>query len=252
MDEKDLKKVIDEATDNEDLKKLHADTKEDLGNFGDEIKERISTIESHAATNKVMNLAQVADVVQRREGDKVLRGIADRTEEGIRAEASHNKGAKSSRKRIEASLDSLHKKVDTGVGMGGGSGGGGDDAGPRIRNIGAVLGNLMPTKIGSDQIKGGAGTNLKLMAQADSSVLEQAMLKDAEGEGELGKRISKLLEATRKQQATGDAGEAKEELAKLTAYQQRTGIDTGLDLEALQKGTQKQGMFSKDLSSSWY
>ena len=79
MDEKDLKKVIDEATDNEDLKKLHADTKEDLGNFGDEIKERISTIESHAATNKVMNLAQVADVVQRREGDKVLRGIADRT-----------------------------------------------------------------------------------------------------------------------------------------------------------------------------
>lgn len=245
MDEKDLKKVIDEATDNEDLKKLHADTKEDLGNFGEEIKERISTIESHAATNKIMNLAQVADVVQRREGDKVLRGIADRTEEGIRAEASHNKGAKSSRKRIEASLDSLHKKVDTGVGMGGGSGGGGDDAGPRIRNIGAVLGNLMPTKIGSDQIKGGAGTNLKLMAQADSSVLEQAMLKDSEGEGELGKRISKFLEATRKQQKTGDAVEAKEELAKLTAYQQRTGIDTGLDLEALQKGTQKQGMFSK-------
>ena len=127
--------------------------------------------------------------------------------------------------------------------MGGGSGGGGE--GPRIRNIGAVLGNLMPTKISSDQIKGGAGTNLKLMAQADSSVLEQAMLKDSEGEGELGKRISKLLEATRKQQKTGDATEAKEELAKLTAYQQRTGIDTGLDLEALQKGTQKQGMFSK-------
>ena len=70
----------------------------------------------------------------------------------------------------------------------------------------------MPTKIGSDQIKGGAGTNLKLMAQADSSVLEQAMLKDSEGEGELGKRISKFLEATRKQQKTGDAGEAKEEL----------------------------------------
>lgn len=257
MDEKDIKKAITDATDNEDLKKLHSETKEDLGNFAGDIASKIEDIEGHAKSNKILNITQVGDMLQRRESDRKLDEVAKANTKGIEQEQRHNKGAKESRKRIEASLDSLHRKVEGGVrDTGGGEPFDNDpdnipgndsrpqETGARAQGLAQVMGNIMPTKISSDAIKGGASANLKLMAQADSTALEQAILRDKEGEGDLVKRINRVLEATRKQETSGDSKEAKDEIAKLAAYEQRTGINSGLDTDALMKGTQNQGFFS--------
>ena len=163
-----------------------------------------------------MNLAQVGDVLQRRTTDKKLDETVAAVAQQSEQEQRHNQGAKESRNRIEESLGKLHKKVDGGVG--GGGSGGGSSGGPkrdpqgttaRAERLGATIQAMGGMNVGAqkDELKYGAGKNIGLIAEtfsgAGAEKLQEALQADEKGKGDLAKRLSRVLEGTRRQQDTG-------------------------------------------------
>ena len=250
MDDKELQNLRDEVAKKEHLDDLVKEVRESAGEDAREIADKVHEIEEHARSNKLMNLAQVGDVLQRRTTDKKLDETVAAVAQQSEQEQRHNQGAKESRNRIEESLGKLHKKVDGGIG-GGGSGGG--SSGPkrdpqgttaRVEKLGATIQAMGGASMGAqkDELKYGAGKNIGLIAEtfsgAGAEKLQEALQADEKGKGDLAKRLSRVLEGTRRQQDTGESKLIREELAKLKAYETEQGISTGLDFDALQQNTQ--------------
>ena len=251
MDDKELQNLRDEVAKKEHLDDLVKQVREGAGEDAKEIADKVHEIEEHARSNKLMNLAQVGDVLQRRTTDKKLDETVAAVAQQSEQEQRHNQGAKESRNRIEESLGKLHKKVDGGVG--GGGSGGGSSGGPkrdpqgttaRAERLGATIQAMGGMNVGAqkDELKYGAGKNIGLIAEtfsgAGADKLQEALQADEKGKGDLAKRLSRVLEGTRRQQDTGESKLIREELAKLKAYEKEQGISTGLDFDALQQNTQ--------------
>ena len=251
MDDKELQNLRDEVAKKEHLDDLVKQVREGAGEDAKEIADKVHEIEEHARSNKLMNLAQVGDVLQRRTTDKKLDETVAAVAQQSEQEQRHNQGAKESRNRIEESLGKLHKKVDGGVG--GGGSGGGSSGGPkrdpqgttaRAERLGATIQAMGGMNVGAqkDELKYGAGKNIGLIAEtfsgAGAEKLQEALQADEKGKGDLAKRLSRVLEGTRRQQDTGESKLIREELAKLKAYESEQGISTGLDFDALQQNTQ--------------
>ena len=251
MDDKELQNLRDEVAKKEHLDDLVKEVREGAGEDAREIADKVHEIEEHARSNKLMNLAQVGDVLQRRTTDKKLDETVAAVAQQSEQEQRHNQGAKESRNRIEESLGKLHKKVDGGVG--GGGSGGGSSGGPkrdpqgttaRAEKLGATIQAMGGANMGAqkDELKYGAGKNIGLIAEtfsgAGAEKLQEALQADEKGKGDLAKRLSRVLEGTRRQQDTGESKLIREELAKLKAYETEQGISTGLDFDALQQNTQ--------------
>lgn len=257
MDDKELQNLRDEVAKKEHLDDLVKEVREGAGEDAREIADKVHEIEEHARSNKLMNLAQVGDVLQRRTTDKKLDETVAAVAQQSEQEQRHNQGAKESRNRIEESLGKLHKKVDGGIG-GGGSGGGGPKRDPqgndpdgssgrataRVEKLGATIQAMGGASMGAqkDELKYGAGKNIGLIAEtfsgAGADKLQEALQADEKGKGDLAKRLSRVLEGTRRQQDSGETKLIREELAKLKAYEKEQGISTGLDFDALQQNTE--------------
>ncbi len=111
VDKQTIDRSIEEALGKQKIEDLHKEQAENLGSHSQEIKDMISGVDDNAKTNKLLNIAQIGEIMLSRRGDMAAREEALKAEDMRKKTIKHNKGAKESRSRIEGGIKDIKEML---------------------------------------------------------------------------------------------------------------------------------------------